>query len=60
MFEILDNTVFVQSSYFVNALLGFDIKTCNLVLGIDEYLSGFERELGSEFIECKKFYQELL
>ncbi len=36
-----------------------DIGTNNMVLGIDEYLKGEERNENIEFIEFKKFYQRI-
>lgn len=36
-----------------------DINSCNLVLGIDEYLYGDERNKDNEFIQFKKFYQRI-
>ena len=36
-----------------------DIENCNLVLGIDEYLSGNEKNNDNEFIQFKKFYQRI-
>lgn len=39
-----------------------DIKnnadTCNMILGIDEYLTDTERDSDNEFIEFKKFFKE--
>lgn len=36
-----------------------DINSCNLVLGIDEYLSDDSRNRDNEFVEFKKFYQRI-
>ena len=40
-----------------------DIKnnadTCNMILGIDEYLTDTERDSDNEFIEFKKFFQRI-
>lgn len=36
-----------------------DIDSCNLVLGIDEYLIGEERNSNTEFIQFKKFFQRI-
>ena len=36
-----------------------DISTCNLVLGIDEYLSEDAKNEDNEFIQFKKFYQRI-
>lgn len=35
------------------------IDECNMVIGIDEYLTGSERDTDNEFIEFKKFYQRI-
>ena len=35
------------------------VDTCNLVLGIDEYLKGEERDTDNAFIWFKKFYQRI-
>lgn len=39
--------------------IAHDINSCNLVLGIDEYLTGTERDENTEFIQFKKFYQRI-
>ena len=36
-----------------------DISNCNIVLGIDEYLVGDERNNNTEFIQFKKFFQRI-
>jgi len=36
-----------------------DVNSCELVLGIDEYLSGDEKNKDNEFIQFKKFYQRI-
>ena len=36
-----------------------DLDSCNLVLGIDEYLGGSEKDGDNEFIQFKKFYQRI-
>ena len=36
-----------------------DVDSCNLVLGIDEYLIGEERNSNTEFIQFKKFFQRI-
>lgn len=36
-----------------------DINSCDLVLGIDEYLVGDERNCNTEFIHFKKFFQRI-
>lgn len=36
-----------------------DIDSCNLVLGIDEYLPDSTKDTDNEFIEFKKFYQRI-
>lgn len=39
--------------------ISHDINSCNLVLGIDEYLPEKERDENIEFIQFKKFYQRI-
>ena len=41
------------------ASLKSTIETCNLVLGIDEFLSDLEENVDTDFIEFKKFYQRI-
>ena len=36
-----------------------NVETCNLVLGIDEYLEGHDRDEKLEFLAFKKFYQRI-
>ncbi len=36
-----------------------DVNSCNLVLGIDEYLTGDEKNRNTEFIQFKKFFQRI-
>ncbi len=36
-----------------------DIETCDLALGIDEYLTGERKDQDNEYIEFKKFYQRI-
>ncbi|MBR3534280.1 MAG: hypothetical protein IKN85_00480, partial [Oscillospiraceae bacterium] len=36
-----------------------DMNTCNLVLGINEYLQGEDKNINNDFIEFKKFYQRI-
>lgn len=36
-----------------------NLQACNLVLGIDEYLEGKDKDLDNEFIAFKKFYQRI-
>lgn len=35
------------------------VSSCNLVLGIDEYLQGEDRDNDNEYIQFKKFYQRI-
>lgn len=35
------------------------VENCNMILGIDEYLSGDEKDSDNEFIEFKKFFQRI-
>ena len=39
--------------------VGNDMDTCNLVLGIEEYLEEPSKTFDNEFIEFKKFYQRI-
>ena len=39
--------------------IGKNMDTCNMVLGIDEYLNEPDRTADNEFIEFKKFYQRI-
>lgn len=41
------------------AEIGHNIENCNLVLGIDEYLTGDSMNKDNEFIQFKKFYQRI-
>lgn len=41
------------------AEISHDVDSCNLVLGIDEYLIGEERNSNTEFIQFKKFFQRI-
>lgn len=36
-----------------------NLQACNLVIGIDEYLQGQDKDLDNEYIEFKKFYQRI-
>ena len=38
---------------------GLNAYTCNLVLGIDEYLDLEDRDIRNDYIEFKKFYQRI-
>ena len=35
------------------------VENCNMILGIDEYLRGEEKDRDNEFIEFKKFFQRI-
>lgn len=41
------------------AKLEHNIESCNMVIGIDEYLVGDERERNNEYIQFKKFFQRI-
>lgn len=41
------------------ATVEHDLNTCNLVLGIDEYLDENEKNINVEFIQFKKFFQRI-
>lgn len=36
-----------------------DVNSCNMVIGIDEYLYGESKNMDNEFVEFKKFYQRI-
>lgn len=37
-----------------------DIESCNMILGIDEYLDNSSKNSDNEFVEFKKFFQRIL
>ncbi len=39
--------------------INHNIDNCNMVLGVDEYLTGEERDKNTEFIQFKKFFQRI-
>lgn len=41
------------------AQLSNSLETCNMVIGIDEYLEGSDKEKHTEYIQYKKFYQRI-
>lgn len=41
------------------ARLDSNVNECNMVLGIDEYLQGEQRDKDNEFIQFKKFFQRI-
>lgn len=41
------------------AIVDHDLNSCNLVLGIDEYLDENEKNTNIEFIQFKKFFQRI-
>lgn len=41
------------------ASLDSNVNECNMVLGIDEYLQGEQRDKDNEFIQFKKFFQRI-
>ena len=41
------------------AYLENDVDSCNMVIGIDEYLCGEDKDQDNEYIEFKKFYQRI-
>ena len=49
------NCDYLHGKAKVNSL----IDECNLVLGIDEYLSGSARDLDNKYIRFKKFFQRI-
>ncbi len=42
-----------------NANINSNVETCNLVLGIDEFLDPLIDDVDTDFIEFKKFYQRI-
>ena len=36
-----------------------DVGTCNMILGIDEYLNDLSKNTNNEFVEFKKFFQRI-
>lgn len=36
-----------------------NIKTCNMIIGIDEYLDGNDKENNTQYIQFKKFFQRI-
>lgn len=36
-----------------------NLENCNLILGIDEYLEGYDKNQDNEFIQFKKFFQRI-
>lgn len=60
--RIYDKTVGSDVEYdYIHgkAEIKHDIESCNLVLGIDEYLSDSSKNSDNEFIQFKKFYQRI-
>lgn len=60
--RIYDKTVDSNVEYdYIHGKAGInhDIESCNLVLGIDEYLSDSSKNSDNEFIQFKKFYQRI-
>ncbi len=45
--------------YHENYVNEYKTKTCDLVLGIEEYLTNEDKDKDNEFIEFKKFYQRI-
>lgn len=41
------------------ANLKHTVETCNMVVGIDEYLEDIDMDMDNEFIQFKKFYQRI-
>lgn len=49
----------VQYCYIHGKSKKSNVETCNLVLGIDEYLQSDRKDLDNEFVWFKKFYQRI-
>ncbi len=45
--------------YYEEFVKEYKTSTCNLVLGIEEYLTNEDKDKDNEFIEFKKFYQRI-
>ena len=41
------------------AQLTNSLETCNMIIGIDEYLEGADKETDTEYIQYKKFFQRI-
>ncbi|MCM1131993.1 MAG: bacteriophage abortive infection AbiH family protein [Ruminococcus flavefaciens] len=62
IFERLYGKIFPDVKYdYIHgkAKLDGNVNNCNLVLGIDEYLQGEQRDKDNEFIQFKKFFQRI-
>ncbi len=58
--RLYNNHAFLEFDYIHGkADINKTVDTNNMVLGIDEYLKGEERNKNIEFIEFKKFYQRI-
>lgn len=49
----------ISYNYIHGKAMDNTAKTCNMVLGIDEYLTGDKRNKKTEFIQFKKYYQRI-
>lgn len=61
-FECLYDSHFKEITYdYIHgkAAVNHDLNSCNLVLGIDEYLNEDEKKINVEFIQFKKFFQRI-
>lgn len=61
-FEVVYGKIFPHVKYdYIHgkAKLDDNVNNCNLVLGIDEYLQGEQRDKDNEFIQFKKFFQRI-
>ncbi|MDE6670591.1 MAG: bacteriophage abortive infection AbiH family protein [Ruminococcus sp.] len=61
-FEVVYGKIFPDVKYdYIHGKAKIDgnIDNCNLVLGIDEYLQGEQRDKDNEFIQFKKFFQRI-
>ena len=60
-YSLLYGSMFVDCDYIHGkAYKNHSIEENNMVLGIEEYLSGDSKDLDNEFIQFKKFYQRIV
>lgn len=59
LYDKLESTTVEYDFIHGKASMDNDIDSCNLVLGIDEYLTGDFMNKDNEFIQFKKFYQRI-
>ena len=57
--HMVNNSIDSYVKKDIKADIANDVNSCNLVLGIDEYLSGEAKDKDNEFIQFKKFFQRI-